>query len=47
MYREKLGGDLNACRSARIGGDWRLIYRQSQNELLLVALDAHSDLFKN
>ncbi|MXW13497.1 MAG: type II toxin-antitoxin system YafQ family toxin [Rhodothermaceae bacterium] len=48
IYRDKkLSGDFNAYRSARLGGDWRLIYRRSENELLLVALGTHSDLFKN
>lgn len=47
LYRDKkLTGDLNKFRSARLGGDWCLIYYRYKDELHFVAIGTHSDLFK-
>jgi len=40
-----LGGKLNNHRDCHIESDWILIYRLTENELILERTDSHSDLF--
>ncbi len=40
-----LGGNFSGYRECHIEPDWLLIYRQTENELLLYRTGTHSDLF--
>ena len=46
-YRNhSLTGNYSDCRECHIQPDWLLIYRLTENELQLVRLGSHSDLFR-
>jgi mRNA interferase YafQ len=41
-----LGGEYSDCRECHIEPDWLLIYRFSEEELVLIRTGSHSDLFE-
>jgi mRNA interferase YafQ len=41
-----LGGEYSDCRECHIESDWLLIYRLSEEELVLIRTGSHSDLFE-
>ncbi len=46
-YRDhSLLGDYRDCRECHIRPDWFLIYKLTENELILVRTGTHTDLFE-
>lgn len=46
-YRDHtLGGEYSDCRECHIEPDWLLIYRLTEEELVLIRTGSHSDLFE-
>ena len=46
-YRDHaLGGEYPDCRECHIEPDWLLIYRLTEEELVLIRMGSHSDLFE-
>ncbi|MCX6142211.1 MAG: type II toxin-antitoxin system YafQ family toxin [Ignavibacteriales bacterium] len=46
-YRDHtLGGEYFDCRECHIEPDWILIYRLTEDELVLIRTGSHSDLFE-
>ncbi|MDP2884540.1 MAG: type II toxin-antitoxin system YafQ family toxin [Ignavibacteria bacterium] len=46
-YRDHiLGGEYLDCRECHIEPDWLLIYRLTEEELVLIRTGSHSDLFE-
>jgi mRNA interferase YafQ len=41
-----LGGECSDCRECHIESDWLLIYRLSEEELVLIRTGSHADLFE-
>lgn len=41
-----LGGEYSDCRECHIESDWLLIYRLSEEEIVLIRTGSHSDLFE-
>lgn len=41
-----LGGEYSDCRECHIESDWLLIYRLTEEELVLIRTGSHSDLFE-
>jgi mRNA interferase YafQ len=41
-----LGGEYLDCRECHIETDWLLIYRLTEEELVLIRTGSHSDLFE-
>lgn len=41
-----LGGEFPDCRECHIEPDWLLIYRLTEEELVLIRTGSHSDLFE-
>lgn len=41
-----LGGEYSDCRECHIESDWLLIYRLTEEELILIRTGSHSDLFE-
>lgn len=41
-----LGGEYSDCRECHIESDWLLIYRLSEEELVLIRTGSHADLFE-
>ena len=45
-YRDhQLGGDWNGFKECHLGGDFLLIYRIHHDELMVVSIGSHSQLF--
>lgn len=46
-YRDhRLGGEYPDCRECHIEPDWLLIYRLTEEELVLIRTGSHADLFE-
>lgn len=46
-YRDHtLGGEYHDCSECHIEPDWLLIYRLTEEELVLIRTGSHSDLFE-
>ncbi len=41
-----LSGKLKGLKSINISGDWRLIFEEKSEEMILVAIGTHSQLYK-
>jgi len=41
-----LGGEYSDCRECHIESNWLLIYKLSEEELVLIRTGSHSDLFE-
>jgi mRNA interferase YafQ len=40
------GGEYSDCRECHIESDWLLIYRLSEEEIVLIRTGSHADLFE-
>jgi len=46
LNNHALAGAYMGCRSINVTGDYRIIYRKDQTELLLVAIGTHAKLYE-
>jgi len=42
----KLSGQFKDCRECHIESDWLLIYKSTENEIILIRTGSHSELFR-
>jgi mRNA interferase YafQ len=42
----KLSGRFKDCRECHIEPDWLLIYKSTENEIILIRTGSHSELFR-